>query len=272
MDDVAQALANYSRTGLAAEVLARARAAAGDEPLTVDRLALFDEFHMGGRFATRRVADTLAVGPGDRVLDVGCGLGGPTRVVAAQTGAHVTGVDLTPEYVEAARELSGAVGLADRVEVVEGEAGRLPFEDGAFTAAMMLHVGMNVADKTALVRDVRRVLTPGARFVVFDLVLTGDARPDYPLPWSATPEGSYLVHADVYADAFAAAGFELEGADDLGDEIRALAERQRAGEVPGQQQMIDVLFGEQGPARFGNLVRALGAGVVAPVVQVARAR
>src|SRR3954466_1438807 len=97
---------NYAVEGLAESVWRHASTLAGDAPVTAEHLAQFDELHMGGRFATARVVEALAVGPEARVLDVGSGLGGPARTLAARTGARVTGVDLTPQHVAAATELS----------------------------------------------------------------------------------------------------------------------------------------------------------------------
>lgn len=269
MDDREQALGNYTHPGIALQVRARARAAAGDAALTTTHLALFDEFHMGGRLATERVAQALAPGPGDRVLDVGAGLGGPARWVAETTGAHVIGVDLSPDFVAAAERLTAEVGLQHAVRVLLGDAARVPFGDSSFAHAMMLHVGMNVADKAALFREVARVLVPGGRFAVYDQVLTGDTQPAYPLPWASSPESSYLAPAESYREALESGGFRLLRTEDLSAEVGRLAALQRAGEVPGQQQMSQVLFGDDGWGRFVNLGAALAEGLVVPTLFVA---
>ncbi len=95
---------------------------------------------------------------GDRVLDVGSGLGGPARLIAAQRGCDVTGIDLTPEYVEVAERLTQRTGLGEQVRFVCGDALELPFDDASFDAAITLHVAMNIADRARLYAAIRRVL------------------------------------------------------------------------------------------------------------------
>ena len=102
------------------------------------------------------------------MLDVGSGIGGPARYFASAYGCDVTGIDLTPAFVELANELTSRTGLADRVRFVQGSALALPFEAGSFDLATMNHVGMNIADKATLFAEVRRVLRPGGRFMIYE--------------------------------------------------------------------------------------------------------
>jgi SAM-dependent methyltransferase len=108
-------------------VLTALRAANGpDVPVTPDTLAPIDHFHGKGVMATEELAALLQPKASDHLLDFGCGVGGPTRWIAAKFGCRVTGVDLTPEFCEAARELNGLCGLAERVQVLHGSALSLP--------------------------------------------------------------------------------------------------------------------------------------------------
>jgi len=171
-------------------------------------LAPIDEFHTGGLAATREVVAALDPMAGDRVLDVGSGLGGPARLIAAQRECDVTGIDLTPEFVEVAERLTERTGLSDRVRFVCADALALPFEDGAFDAAITQHVAMNIADRARLYAEIRRVLRPGGRFALYDVV-TGSAGPlTFPVPWARDPETSFLLTAEETRTAVAAAGFE----------------------------------------------------------------
>src|SRR5438046_10295865 len=89
---------HYGSTGIAERVLAAFRAAKGpDAPVTPDALAPFDHFHGRGVAATQEIAAQLALQPGERVLDIGSGIGGPARWFAATHAVHVTGAHLTPE-------------------------------------------------------------------------------------------------------------------------------------------------------------------------------
>jgi MPBQ/MSBQ methyltransferase len=103
------------------------------EHLQLSDLALVDHLHAGGVPATRHLLDRLDVGPKRRLLDVGSGFGGPSRM-AALTGATVTGVDLTREFVEAATELTARVGLDGNPRYVVAPAEALPFENETFDA------------------------------------------------------------------------------------------------------------------------------------------
>src|SRR5690606_27243208 len=115
-------------------ILAALRAAGVEAP-TPETLAPMDQFHSRGLAATRELLAALAPEPGDRLLDIGCGIGGPARWIAAQTGCEVLGVDLTPEFCEAAEALTRACGMSGNVRVIQGDATALPVEDAAFDRA-----------------------------------------------------------------------------------------------------------------------------------------
>jgi SAM-dependent methyltransferase len=264
-------IANYAADGLTEAVLERAfRRAAGD-PLRVDHLAAYDQFHMGGAVATAWVANALDPVSGASVLDVGSGFGGPARQLAAVTdAAHVTGVDLTPQHVDGATRLSRAVGLHGATTFVLGDATRLPFGGGAFDAAVMLFVGMNVPDKPALFSEVGRALVPGGRFVVYDPVLAGATQPTYPMPWAADREHSALSPREAYVDALEGAGFRVEEERDWSDEVVALSD-QPDSELADRVEIGRLQFGDQAGARFSNLTNAIRDRVVRPWMVVASA-
>jgi SAM-dependent methyltransferase len=187
---------------------ALARVGLAPGPIDWSALAPIDEFHTGGLAATREVVAALDPSAGDRVLDVGSGLGGPARLIAAQRGCEVTGIDLTPEFVQVAERLTRLTGLSGQVRFVCGDAVDLPFDDGAFEAAITLHVAMNIADRGRLYAAIRRVLVPGGRFALYDVV-SGNGEPlSFPVPWARDPETSFLLTADETRAAVAAAGFE----------------------------------------------------------------
>ena len=184
------------------------RAGLSDGPIEFSQLAPIDEFHTGGLAATREVVAALDPAPGARVLDVGSGLGGPARLLAAQRGCDVTGIDLTPEFVEVAERLTERTGLGNQVRFVCGDAVAMPFEDGAFDAAITLHVAMNIADRARLYAEIRRVLAPDGRFALYDVVAGGGEPLVFPVPWARDPETSFLLTAEQTRAAVVAAGFE----------------------------------------------------------------
>jgi len=192
---------HYARDELKGRLRA-ALAAAGLEAkrLSPEDLAPLDQFHSRGLAATIELAQALRVGQKTAVLDIGSGLGGPSRYLAATFGCHVTGIDLSPPFVEAAAFLAERAGLADRVTYRCADALSLPFADGSFDIAWTQHVAMNIADRARLYAEAHRVLRPGGQLAIYD-VAAGDGRPlHFPVPWSRGPETSFLMTpAEMYA-------------------------------------------------------------------------
>jgi MPBQ/MSBQ methyltransferase len=221
-----------------------------------------DQLHVGGAAATGYVLERLAVGPGVRLLDVGCGIGGVARM-AAMSGAEVTGIDLTPEFVETATTLTDRVGLSDRARFVTTPGESLPLGDGSFDAAVMVHVGMNIPDKQAVFAEVRRVLTPGGRFAVYEQMRTGDGELPYPLPWAEDERSSFVETINDYARQLEAAGFTVEETED-----RTIS---TSGPPPAGPVTNAVIFGPRFMERIGNNVAATKAGLLGAVLIVASA-
>jgi sarcosine/dimethylglycine N-methyltransferase len=121
---------------------------------------MFEDFHSLGRLATAALIDLAQISAGDRVLDAGTGIGGTARLIAAERGARVTAVDLTPEYCEVAKWLNDAVGLGDVIEVHTADVAELPFDAGSFDVVVSQHVQMNIADKRRLYAEARRASRP----------------------------------------------------------------------------------------------------------------
>jgi len=180
-----------------------------DTTLTPAQLAPLDQFHTRGILATEELAAAAAIDSSTHVLDLGCGIGGPARYLAATFGGRVTGVDLSPAFIDAATYLTSRCGLSDRVRFQVGGALQLPFHNAAFDAVFLQHVAMNIEDRPALYQEVHRVLAPGGRFATYDLVLRdGDAV--YPVPWARDASTSFLLSEGDTRAALAQAGFKVE--------------------------------------------------------------
>jgi MPBQ/MSBQ methyltransferase len=164
--------------------------------LEIDDLALLDEFHALGRAATLALAELAGLNPGDRVIDVGAGIGGPARFLAARYAARATAVDATPRFCRAANMLTRGAGLDHQVEIVCGDALALPFGDGTFDVAWTQAVSQNIADKQRFIAELARVVRPGGRVALFE-VLAGPGGPlAFPVPWADNEDQSWLVTAD----------------------------------------------------------------------------
>jgi ubiquinone/menaquinone biosynthesis C-methylase UbiE len=265
---------HYARGDLVAAIRdGLARMGKNESTVTADDLAPVDEFHIGGRNATGELVRQLALRPEDRVLDIGCGLGGPARQIAAHYGCHVTGIDLTRDYVEAGNVLSRWLHLEDRVSLQQGNALALPFSDALFAAAYMIHVGMNIANKRALFTEAGRVLRPGAHFAVFDVMRVGDGALAYPLPWASTAETNAIAGPAQYRDALCAAGFEIISDRDRRDVALDYFARQRAKVGKGSVALgVQTLMGPRRPDMVRNMSECISAGRIAPVEIIARRR
>jgi SAM-dependent methyltransferase len=172
-------------------------------------LAPVDEFHMGGRAATAEIVARAGLTPDGRVLDIGSGLGGLVRYLASEVGCRATGLDLTPEYFAIAREFTDLTGLSDKVDFVVGSALALPFDDATFTAALTFHVGMNIADRETKYREAFRVLRPGGKLVIYDVLKGPKPGMRFPVPWAQTQETSHLVTAEEMGHLLSSAGFAI---------------------------------------------------------------
>jgi ubiquinone/menaquinone biosynthesis C-methylase UbiE len=244
-----------------------------ESTVTAEDLAPVDEFHIGGRHATGELARQLAIRPEDRVLDLGCGLGGPARQIAAHYGCHVTGLDVTRDYVDVGNVLSRWLHLEERVSLHEGNALTLPFSDAWFDAAYIIHVGMNIGDKRALFAEVARVLRPGAHFGVYDVMRTGDGALAYPLPWASTAETDAIASPAQYRDPLSAAGFEIISERHRRDVALDYFARQRA-QVAARSAALGVqtLMGARRPEMVRNMSEGISAGRIAPVEIIAQRR
>ena len=163
-----------------------------------------DQLHVRGADATVELAELAALREGERVLDVGAGLGGPARALAERFGVDVTGADVTAAFVERAEELTRDAGLTDRVRFVHADATALPFADGTFDVAWTQHAAMNIADKAALYAELRRT---AGRLALYDVIAGDGGPPEYPLPWSSVPDLSFLVTEDELRALLDGAGF-----------------------------------------------------------------
>ena len=168
---------HYRATGLTERLkMALMALGAEDQRLTPQQLAVLDQFHTRGLAATAELAKLAEINADMSVLDVGSGVGGPARFLAATYGCRVTGVDLSQSFVDAARYLAERTGLSGRVSFETASALELPFDDGLFDVVLLQHVAMNISDRARLYREIRRVLKSGGRFATFDVVLNAANR------------------------------------------------------------------------------------------------
>jgi sarcosine/dimethylglycine N-methyltransferase len=262
---------HYRATGLTERLKTALTAFGPDEQrLTPQQLATLDQFHTRGLAATVELGKLAGVTAGMSVLDVGSGVGGPARFLAATCGCQVTGVDLSEAFVDAARYLTERTEQSERVSFETASALELPFDDGHFDVVLLQHVAMNVSDRSRLYREIRRVLKSGGMFAIFDVVLnSGD--PHYPVPWARTPATSFLLTAAATRAAIEPAGFRTLAWHDDTEAAKAWIAQLRASGPPPSPN-LSVVMGPDFAQLAANLGRNLMEGRLGILTAVFEAR
>lgn len=253
LDDVR---AHYRATGLT-DRLKTALSGFGPEEKTLHarELAAIDQFHTRGMAATVELAALAGIAGGMSVLDVGAGVGGPARVLAATHGCSVKGIDLSEPFIQAARYLTKRTGQQDQVDFEVGGALDLPFDDARFDAVFLQHVAMNIAPRDQLYAEIRRVLRVGGSFATYDVVSL-DGEPDYPLPWASTSSMSFLLSSLQTQKAIEQAGFQAVVARDDTEAAKEWA-RQLRSNGPSPTLNLGLLMGPDFAKAAANLGRNL---------------
>jgi 2-polyprenyl-3-methyl-5-hydroxy-6-metoxy-1,4-benzoquinol methylase len=269
---------HYAQPDLTEKILAAMQQSGVDiEALTTADLEAVDEFHIGGRPATRRLADLAALTAGMRVLDFGCGIGGPARTLASEYGCQVTGVDIVPEYVDAARELSQRVGLADRVSFRLLDAGGLAELSSGYDVVWLQHVLPNVPAKPELFAQLRDLTIPSGRIAVYEVCRGPGGRPHHPLPWACDESISHLISPDGLRQRLTMAGFvEQEWHDVTRDALgwfnEAIAARRSRPKSATPSPSLGLLMGPDAADKSRNMVKSIAESRILVTMSVAQAR
>ncbi|TAK41741.1 MAG: methyltransferase domain-containing protein [Betaproteobacteria bacterium] len=253
-------ISHYGVGDLGTRILEALRAAGKDiEHLAPGDLAPLDAFHIRGRDASRELAVLAQLDATHRVLDIGSGIGGSARYLAAEYGCHVTGIDLTEEYCRVATLLSERCGLAARTAFRAASALELPYPDASFDLAWTEHVQMNVADKARFYGEIRRVLVPGGKLLFHDVFRGPAGEPYFPVPWAGDASISHLEAPEEVARLLQSLGLRRRHWEDVTAKslawFRALLERFATRGRPPLG--LHLLMGADASQKFENLVRNL---------------
>jgi len=272
---VERTVIEHYRHGALEDTLLKALAAAGKDinNLTPNELAPADEFHIAGRQATEDFAAEFKPAADTHWLDIGSGLGGPSRYLAHTYNCRVTGIDLSEEYVAVAGSLAQRVGLGSNVSYLQASALALPFEVNTFDGAYMQHVGMNIADKAKLFGEVHRVLKPGSIFAIYDVMRGNNSVFSYPVPWASAEEINFIETPATYRALLAAEGFEVVKERNRRDFainfFRVLQAKNIQAGGPSKFG-LQIVMGADAPQKVRNMITLIERGTVAPVEMICR--
>ena len=227
--------------------------------LTLDDLQPVDEFHIRGDAATKELIELAQFTPDMHILDVGCGIGGSTRRLSRETGCHVTGIDLSDEYIDTAERLTQLLDMQNQVKFQACSALELPFADNSFDGVWSLQMNMNVEDKLAWLKETYRVIKPGGRAILYEVCGGKNTHLHFPVPWAQDSAMSFLISPSSFRELVTSAGFDIEVWSDKTD----LAQQAFANaKMPvGEPQLpvlgVYLLVGEDIQTKAYNLHRNL---------------
>ena len=157
------------------------------------------------------LGEAIGLRPGMKVLDVGCGIGGPQRALARKFGASIVGLNINEYQLGKCSAYNSEAGLDHLCSVLHGDFLNIPAEDGSFDAAYHIEALCHAPDKTAAHAEIFRVLRPGAVFVGYDVCMT-------PLYDGGNPEHRELKEINEYVSALP----EIASFADVDDSLRAV--------------------------------------------------
>jgi ubiquinone/menaquinone biosynthesis C-methylase UbiE len=260
LNDMAERTADVQAHWTRPGVLARIDAALtelGHDPqnLSPDILATIEHLHSGGLNTTLDQAERIALTEESRVLDIGCGIGGPARYLAYRYSCRVDGIDLTPELIETGQVLTERCGLVDRVMLRLGDALHLPYPDQTFDVVWCQNVTMNIADKAGFLAGVYRVLKPGGLFTSTEYSVGPGGDIIFPVPWAYDASINFLEPEDVMRAQYQTAGFRILEWMNYSDSVIEHYEKMLS--APSNKLTNRLILGDDAPERQRNSQRNL---------------
>jgi ubiquinone/menaquinone biosynthesis C-methylase UbiE len=247
--------AHWTRPGVLARIDAALTELRHDpQNPTPEILATVEHLHSGGLATTRDQAKRIAVTEDSRVLDVGCGIGGPARYLAHTYGCRVDGIDLTPELIETGQVLTERCKLGDRVVLRVGNALDLPYPDQTFDVVWCQNVTMNIADKGGFLAGVYRVVKPGGLFTATEYSVGPGGDIIFPVPWAYDASINFLDPEDVMRERYHTAGFRI--LEWMNYSNSAIEHYERVLSAPPKLSGR-LIFGDDAPERQRNSQRNL---------------
>lgn len=253
---------HYLKEGLYEDIINRLK----EQNIALDNvkrsdIAGVDEFHVRGATVSKELANSINLN-GLNVLDVGCGLGGPCRMLADEYNCQTTGIDLSKEYVRTAIKLSELVRLNKKTTFIQGDATKLPFDDKTFDVVWTQHVQMNIPNKRRFYSEISRVLKTSGYFLFYDILRKGNREIEYPMPWASISDQSFLFKGEEMDNLLEELGLKKEQSTnqtqagiDFFDTLIV-----RLQEFGPPKMGLNVLMGETTKSKLLNLLSHLKSG------------
>ena len=261
---------HYAKRNLGDAILDALRASGKDlNALTIDDLAPVDQFHVRGKQTTLELAQRAGISANDKILDVGGGIGGPARTLATMFGCDVTVVDITEEFIHVGEMLTAKLGLSDRVHHRHGDALSLPFADASFDVVWTQHSTMNIEAKANVYAAFQRILRPGGRYALQEIMQGENSPVHFPVPWARDPAINFLLPPPTMRELIEAADFAaLDWIDDTAS-ARAWYDTRIQSAASGMPPLgIHLLLGNDMMAMSQNQIRNLNESRIAIVQAV----
>jgi len=219
--------------------------------VTEDVLQNYDQDHFGGVAANDALATLAGIDRNCHVLDVCCGMGGPSRYLAHNYGCRVTGIDLAKSRIEGATRLTSMTGLDDRVEFRNANALEMPFADGTFDVVISQEAFCHIPDKDRLVSQCARVLKPGGCIAFTDILVTDSTSDETRARLQREMTFQELGCVQSYQRALEREGCDVLEHHDVSDEWRVILAERLLMYRSLEDQTVD-RFGEAHFAKWDN--------------------
>lgn len=263
-DLFSEVASHYHKPGLYETILERLKALGlAEADISRKDISAVDEFHVRGAEVSKELAALTDI-QGKSLLDVGCGIGGPARMLAAEFDCQVTGLDLSEEFIRTATKLSALLRLGEKTKFVQGNALELPFKGASFEVVWTQHAQMNIPDKQQFYGEIARVLKPKGTFLYYDIFRKEQRSPNYPMPWAEQENTSFLTTPEEVTRILEAHGLSQKQTTDQTDAGIAFFEDLLAkiAQFGPPKIGLSLVMGDSAPQKLGNLLSALKSGVL----------
>ncbi len=178
-----------------------------NKELNIEDLFPIDQYHARGIAATIDLGKRMPISKNQKILDIGCGLGGPARYYAKEFKCFITGIDITPSFIEIGNEFNKLTSMSNNVHLLVGNGEILDFKNETFDGAYSQHVTMNISDRKKFFSEAFRVLKKGSFFAFTEHGLGPEGDPIFPLPWANSSEMSFLLPPETTISILKDVGF-----------------------------------------------------------------